>query len=110
MTSRERCIQVERVAMSVTKSDRRESPTWSDRALSLFSFSSGEITLDDFIAFVQKKTWGQEAEADSFEKLQTTTGKLGGTAANDDPLVDRGGDVGDPDSDNSDSRWVFGEE
>lgn len=90
--------------MGATKKDRRESPT-----LYFFFCSSGEITLDDFIAFVQRKTWGLKAEADRFEKFQAATGKLEGTAANDDPLVDRGGDAGDSDSDNNDSRYGFGE-
>ena len=57
---------------------------------------TGEVTLDDFIAFTQRKTWGQEAEAELL-------GNTGRAELNDDPVVD-GSDAGDADSDGEDAR------
>ncbi|CAM9910415.1 unnamed protein product, partial [Ascophyllum nodosum] len=57
----------------------------------------GEVTLDDFIAFTQRKTWGQEAEAELL-------GNTGRAELNDDPVVD-GSDAGDADSDGEDARF-----
>lgn len=33
----------------------------------------GEVTLDDFIAFAEKKTWGQEEPTDPFNALLAAT-------------------------------------
>lgn len=37
------------------------------------SLPPGEVTLDDFIAFAKKKTWGHEAPAAPFNALLTST-------------------------------------
>lgn len=46
----------------------------------LYFWYPGEVTLDGFIAFAQKKTWGPEA-ADPFNAT-VTAGNFGGTMDN----------------------------
>lgn len=42
----------------------------------------GEVTLEDFKAFAQKKTWGQDNPSDPFSALLGATGNIGGTMTN----------------------------
>lgn len=70
--------------------------------MSFFHNDSGEVTLEDFIAFAQKKTWGQE-DVDPFhatENLGTMAVLPAGApiALPDEELADDG------DSDGEDAR------
>lgn len=50
-------------------SSAKRNPIQSNRTLP----NSGEVTLEDFIAFAQKKTWGQDESTDPFNALLAAT-------------------------------------